>query len=200
MRKVVLLISGNLQERSQTRCVPPHLLIYITKTIQWLLHLLTEDDPEVVVHGTKILSRLLITHGSTYATKFTNKTGGFAIMRYRLKRWWDIPTVWPICFSILFARDVAEIDFERPFELFSLLETFGNAKIVYPAVLPVIMSMIQHGLRDVLRYQDDPDSPLSAKVTGKEQGTTLKLPTGHSRRRSMSLTKELESRRKCFEF
>lgn len=157
---------------------------------------MTEDDPEVVVLGSKILSRLLIVHGASYATKFTTKTGGFAIMRYRLKRWWDIPTIWPICFSILFGQDVAEIDFERPFELFSLLDSFGNAKIVYPAVLPVIMSMIQHGLKDVLRYQNDPDSPLSAKSSEKDQNATLSLPTGHSRRRSMSLTKELESRRK----
>ena len=126
--------------------------------------------------GTKILSRLIVVHGSSYATKFTTKTGGFAIMRHRLARWWDIPTIWPICFSILFARDVAEIDFERPFDLFSLLETFDSAKIVYPAVLPVIMSMIQHGLKDVLRYQNDPDSPLSAKVAGKEPSATLGLP------------------------
>lgn len=117
-------------------------------------------------------------------------------MRFRLRRWWDIPTIWPICFSILFAKDVAEIDFEQPFELFSLLETFASTKIVYPAVLPVIMSMIQHGLKDVLRFQDDPDSPLGAKTVDQQQGATLGLPSGHSRRRSMSLTKELESRRK----
>ncbi len=54
---------------------------------QWLLHLLTEDDPEVVVHGTKILARLLVIHGSGYVSKFAGKTGGFAIMRHRLKRW-----------------------------------------------------------------------------------------------------------------
>ena len=116
-------------------------------------------------------------------------------MRSRLKRWWDISTLWPICFSILFARDVADIDFERPFELFSLLESFSNCKVVYPAVLPVITSMLQHGLKDVLRHQDDPDSPLNERSTGPDQDN-LSVPKSHSRRRSMSLTKELESRRK----
>lgn len=163
---------------------------------KWLLHLLTEDDPEVVVLGTKILARLLVVHGSGYVTKFAGKTGGFAIMRFRLRRWWDLPTLWPICFCILFGRDVADIDMERSFELFSLLEPFSNCKIVYPGVLPVIMSMLQHGLKEVLHHQDDPDSPLTDRGNGQDppkQG--LSVPAGANRRRSMSLTKELEARR-----
>lgn len=164
---------------------------------QWLLHLLTEDDPEVVVHGTKILARLLVVHGSGYVTKFAGKTGGFAIMRFRLRRWWDLPTLWPICFCILFGRDVAEIDMERSFELFSLLEPFSNCKIVYPGVLPVIMSMLQHGLKEVMHHQDDPDSPLTDRGNGQDPPkATLSVPAGANRRRSMSLTKELEARRK----
>lgn len=115
-------------------------------------------------------------------------------MRYRLKRWWDISTLWPICLCILFGRDVAEIDFERPFELFSLLETFENCKVVYPGVLPVITEMLKHGIKDVMRTQDDPDSPLAERAANQEQKASLGVPAGHSRRRSMSLTKELESR------
>jgi hypothetical protein len=146
-----------------------------------------------VIHGTKILARLLVVHGSSYATKFASKTGGFAIMRFRLKRWWDIPTLWPLCFSILFAQDVADIDFERPFELFSLLETFGSCKVVYPSILPVITAMLQHGLKDVLLHQDDPNYPLNERGNGQEPDTNLSVPAA-SRSRSMSLTQELESR------
>ncbi|PBP15812.1 beige/BEACH domain-containing protein [Diplocarpon rosae] len=168
-----------------------------TVTNKWLLHLLTEDDPEVVVHGTKILARLLVIHGSGYVTKFASKTGGFAIMRYRLKRWWDIPTLWPICFGILFGRDVADIDLERSFELYSLLEPFNDCKVVYHGILPVIMAMLQHGLKDVLRTQDDPDSPLTERRNGQDAPKTasgLSVPPSANRRRSMSLTKELEAR------
>jgi hypothetical protein len=157
---------------------------------------LTEDDPQVVVLGTKILARLLVINGSSYVTKFTDKTGGFTIMRYRLKRWWDIPTLWPICFSILFNHDVADIDYERPFELFSLLETFGKSTVVYPNMLPVILAMLQQGLNSLLHNQDDPDSPLRDRSNGHDQPTGLTVPSSASRRRSMSLTKELEARRK----
>jgi hypothetical protein len=160
------------------------------------LHLLTEDDPEVVVQGTKILARLLVIHGAGYASKFYSKTGGFTIMRFRLKRWWDVAPLWPILLCILFARDVADINFERSFELFSLLDTFSNCKVCYPGILPVITAMLQHGLKDVLRHQDDPDSPLSDRRNGQGQDTSLNVPIS-SRQRSMSLTEELESRREC---
>jgi hypothetical protein len=163
--------------------------------LQWLLHLLTENDPEVVVQGTKILARLLVIHGSGYTSKFSSKTGGFTIMRHRLKRWGDIPTLWPILLCILFALDVADINFEQSFELFSLLETFNDCKVVYPAVLPVITAMLQHGLKDVLRHQDDPDSPLSTREDTQRQEAALTAPIT-TRHRSMSLMKELESRRK----
>lgn len=164
--------------------------------LKWLLHLLTEDDPQVVVLGTKILARLLVINGASYVMKFTEKTGGFTIMRYRLKRWWDMPTLWPVCFSILFNHDVADIDYERPFELFSLLETFGKSTVVYPNMLPVVMSMLQQGLNSLLHNQDDPDSPLRDRSNGHDQATGLTVPSSTPRRRSMSLTKELEARRK----
>lgn len=143
--------------------------------------------------GTKILARLLIVHGSSYVSKFADKNGGFTIMRHRLRRWWDMPTLWPICFSILFNHDVADIDYERSFDLFSLLETFGKKAVVYPGILPVIMAMLQQGLNSLLRNQDDPDSP--SRDRGNGQSGTLMPPKPANRHRSMSLTKELESRR-----
>lgn len=160
-----------------------------------MLHLLTEDDAEVVVLGTKILARLLIVHGSAYVKKFTESTGGFAIMRFRLKRWWDIPTLYPILFGILFNHDVAEIDFERAFDLFSLSELFGGKSIVYPDALPIIVSMLYQGLNCLVHNQDDPDSPLHERSNGNGSAEKLAVPVTGSRRRSMSLTKELEARR-----
>ncbi|KAI0124713.1 hypothetical protein BJ170DRAFT_634802 [Xylariales sp. AK1849] len=161
---------------------------------QWLLHLLTQDNPEIVIYGCKILARLLVAHGSSYTSKFAGKTGGFSIMAYRLKRWWDIPTIWPICFSILFGYDVAEIDFDKSFDFFSLIEAFGRCKIANPEVLPIITSMLQHGLKDVLKHQEDPDSPSGDKSSSTTLEADEKPPITRPRARSMSLLKELESR------
>ncbi|KAK8075025.1 hypothetical protein PG997_009688, partial [Apiospora hydei] len=137
---------------------------------------------------------LLVTHGSSYASKFSGKSGGFHIMAHRLKRWWDVPTIWPICFSILFGYDVAEIDFDKSFDFFSLLETFGQCKIAFPETLPIITSMLQIGLKDILRNQEDPASP---RELGSPQGATTidsNVFKGRPRGRSMSLAEELETR------
>ncbi|CAI4211078.1 unnamed protein product [Parascedosporium putredinis] len=101
----------------------------LTVTNKWLLYLLSEDDAEIVVHGCKVLARLLVSHGPGYTSKFAAKTGGFIIMGDRLKRWWDIPTLWPICFSILFGYDVAEIDFDRNFNFFNLIEILESPRL-----------------------------------------------------------------------
>jgi hypothetical protein len=56
--------------------------------------------------------------------------------------------------------------------------------------------MLQNGLKDVLRHQDDPDSPLTERNANQNNDSSLSVSASQSRRRSMSLTKELESRRK----
>ncbi|KAH6885261.1 hypothetical protein B0T10DRAFT_91786 [Thelonectria olida] len=165
-----------------------------TVTNKWLLYLLAENDPEVVIHGCKILARLLVIHGSTYTSKFASKSGGFTIMASRLKRFWDVPTVWPICFSILFGYDVAEIDFDKNFDFFSLLEIFGKRKIVYPESLIVITSMLQHGLKDVMRHQDDPDSPAKNPNPQESPRKQVSAQDLRGRTSSMDLATALETR------
>lgn len=168
-------------------------LVRLKLTVQWLLYLLAENDPEVVIQGCKILARLLVIHGSTYTAKFATKSGGFTIMASRLKRFWDVPTVWPICFSILFGYDVAEIDFDKNFDFFSLLEIFGKRKIVYPESLIVITSMLQHGLKDVMRHQDDPDSP-AKHAEHESPRKQLSAQDLRGRASSMDLAAALETR------
>ncbi|KAI1427079.1 beige/BEACH domain-containing protein [Xylaria sp. FL1777] len=166
-----------------------------TVTNKWLLYLLTEDDPEIVVYGSKILARLLVTHGPAYISKFSGRTGGFCIMAHRLKRWWDLPTLWPVCFCILFGFDVADFNFDKDLDFYSLLETFGTCKIVNSDALPIITSMLQHGLKDVLKNQEDPDSPLGDLESLRSSLVDTESSDPRSRSRSMSLQKELESRR-----
>lgn len=173
----------------------PNRRVFMLTLGQWLLYLLAEDDPEAVVYGCKILARLLVTHDQTYTSKFASKTGGFWIMAHRLKHWWDIPTLWPICLSILFGYDVADVDFDKRFDLFSLIEMFGNRKVSCPAVLPVIIAMLQHGLREILKHQDDPDSPIPSRSGARSPIKSSDLIESRPRGRSMALSEELQSRR-----
>jgi len=109
--------------------------------------------------------------------KFSEKTNGFTIMRHQLKRWWHVPSLWPVCFSILFGYDVAKLDLERSFDLFGFLDLFASqaeVNVVCPDILTVIAGMIQAGLKT---------------VNGKASKPKSLQPASHLRSRSMSLTK-----------
>lgn len=74
-------------------------------------------------------------------------------MRNRLKRWWHIEPLWLACFCILFGMDAAKIDFEKPLDLFTLIDSFadgGKAKIVYSDVLPVLTAMLKAGIAAIV--------------------------------------------------
>ena len=132
-----------------------------TVTNKWLLYLMSETSPEVVVLSTRILARLLIIHGSGYVKKFREKSGGFAIMRHRLKRWWHIPALWPPCFAILFDVDIGTLDLERSFDLFGFLDMFGSkdeVKVVYPEVVEVITGMLQNGVKSIINSKTSSSS------------------------------------------
>jgi len=97
-------------------------------------------------------------------------------MRYRLKRWWDIPTLWPICFSILSIMMLQILTMKGPSNCSVYLRPSARALLVYPNMLPVITAMLQQGLNSLLRNQDDPDSPLRDRSNGNDQPPGLTVP------------------------
>lgn len=145
----------------------------------------------MVILASKILARLLVVSGENYVQKFIEKTGGMVIMQHRLKRWWYVPAIWPICFAILFGLDVAVIDFSRSFDLFSLLDVFtaqSKEAVAYPAMLSVVTAMLEKGLKSVTRYQSDPDSPLIQRNNEETAiSADASIPSARPKQRSMTL-------------
>lgn len=114
-------------------------------------------------------------HGNSYTKKFADKSGGFVIMRYRLKRWWRIPALWPICFSILFGQDVAQIDLNKPFDQFSFSDlsyAAGELNVFFPEVLPVITGMLQSALKATV-LEGNASSDLATDYQGDNQSLQL---------------------------
>ena len=114
-------------------------------------------------------------------------------MRHRLKRWWKIPSIWPICFAILFGIDVAILDFSRNFDLFGLLEMFASGDkitVKCPEMLSVLTAMLGQGLKIVTRDQADPDSPLPEKSNGRFSSST-RSPAATTPTRQRSRTMEI---------
>ncbi|KAL8933905.1 MAG: hypothetical protein Q9216_006161, partial [Gyalolechia sp. 2 TL-2023] len=136
---------------------------YLTKfaRTEWLLHLLVNDDAQVVVHVLRMLARLLVINGQSYVKRFTEETGGMVILQHRLQRWWFLPSIWRVCFAILLGCDIGSIDLSRSFNLFGLLEDFvadGKCKTLVPEILPVIVALLQGGLKEL--HQNSPGTPV----------------------------------------
>ena len=143
-----------------------------------------------MVLGAKILSRLLVVHGYSYVNKFATKTGGFIIMKQRLKRWWHVPGLWPIVFCVLFGVDVAKTDLDRPLDLFHLVETFckdGKAVVGYPDTFTVIAGMLKSGLGVIVTAQGE------HKTQDLQRGETHLSAESKGRARSQSVTEQLLS-------
>lgn len=157
--------------------------------------MLADDDPRIVVLAMKILARVFFVEGRGMVEKVAEKHGGFVVMQYRLKRWWNIPAIWPICFAILFNSDIAQVNFNQPFQLFTLLETFsekGQTKVVNAEMLPIIASLLKNGLKAIIKDQDYPQSPLEDKSNGtdrRDRGSRMRPK--HNRKRSMSVGADL---------
>ncbi|CAG8246185.1 unnamed protein product [Penicillium olsonii] len=152
-------------------------------TSKWLLYLMSEDEPEIGLLATKILARLVVIHGSAYSKKFAEKSGGYIILEHHLKRWWNVPALWPICFSILFGVDHASLDLSKPLDLAGMLKIFlerGEAKVVFPDMLPVITNMLKSGTRNVMMATETDDNsqdllPEQASHCEKPRMDSLKL-------------------------
>lgn len=118
----------------------------------------------MVVHAVKILARLLVVHGSDYSKKFSDKNGGYTALAHHLKRWWNIPALWPICLSILFGQDIALMNLNRQFDAPTLINMFlteGDVQIAFPEMLPVIMGMLKSGLRSSVLAVETSDREIS---------------------------------------
>ncbi len=146
-----------------------------TVTNKWLLYLLSSDDLDVLLSGIMILTRLLVTQGTTYSSKFASKTGGFWIMANRLKHWWNVSTVWLCVLAILFGKDVAGVEAQnQALTEDALVSIFGTtSKVVCPDALFAIVAMIQQGLGDALKSADasptstsDDASAMAASTAG----------------------------------
>lgn len=178
-----------LQLLSEFLCDPnnPNEIVRFAKNVtgKWLLYLFAETDQRAVVLGAKILARLLVTNGAPYVKKFESKTGGFVVMKNRLRHWWNTPGIWTICFAILFDRDVATIDFERDFDVFNLVDIFmthspqSKLRIAYPEMFPIITAMLDTGLRAIVRDRE------TSNLGRKDESTDN--TTARGRRRTMSL-------------
>lgn len=112
-------------------------------------------------------------------------------MAHRLKRFWGIKALWPVCFGLLFGIDMALARLDPEMDMVVWVSVFTNHKVVYPEALPIITGMLQHGLKEILKYHDDPESPSNEDMPG----VGYSFPREGSKSRPLNFDGRLEKER-----
>ncbi|KAL4802659.1 hypothetical protein BDV18DRAFT_146245 [Aspergillus unguis] len=150
-----------------------------TVTNKWLLYLMCEDEPEIVVLATRIMARVIVTSGNTYNKRFSEKNGGYTIMQTCMRHWWNIPIMWPLCFSILFGIDLGTTMTDKPFDNASLFEVLmGNEiEVCFPEMFPVITEMMRGALRKSVMASGDSQALVSESASRPQMADSLPVDT-----------------------
>ena len=102
---------------------------------------------------------MLVLNGNHYVKKFSDpsRNNGFFILKMRLRRWFHVPMIWVICYSILFGIDIATVDLNKRYTIHSLLTALGSGRrsIIYPDAFPVIAAMLNAGLKSVTKENNE---------------------------------------------
>ncbi|KAL4797527.1 hypothetical protein BDV19DRAFT_387329 [Aspergillus venezuelensis] len=163
-----------------------------TVTHKWLLYLMCEDEPEIVVLATRILARIIVIGGAAYNKRFGEKGHGYIIMRGRMRRWWNIPALWPLCFSILFGIDLGTTMADKPFDNNSLFEvlTGHEVEVCFPEIFSVITEMMRSALRKCVMNNGD-SQEVNSNPTVKSL-MAQPLPVGTNSEESLLLATVIE--------
>jgi hypothetical protein len=123
---------------------------------------MASSNPDHIVHGVKILARLLVTQGPVYVSKFASRVHGFPILRRNLAPWWEITPIWPTSLAVLFGVDVVSLKsftIDQPLRLFDLIQLvkLGDEEptIASPEIFPIISALLKAGFDATLRGAND---------------------------------------------
>jgi beige protein homolog 1 len=166
---------------------------------------MSTGNPDHIIHGVKILARLLVTQGTGYVSKFSARVHGFPVLRNNLAPWWYITPIWPTILAVLFGVDVVTLKSfppDQPLRLFDLVQLvkLGDEEptVVFPEVFPIISALLKAGFDATLRgannghILDDgemtssPDT-LSPRPGSSGEGNVFRESTTSSSTRSASL-------------
>ncbi|WPH03249.1 beige protein like 1 [Acrodontium crateriforme] len=128
---------------------------------RWLLHLLAESDVRVIGPTLRIIGRAMAVLKNDFKTSFADKNGGFLTMKNRMKHFWKVGSVWLACFAIMFGQEVPETNPAANFTLFSLMEALrvdDQLVVANPETFPIIMAMLETGLRSIIKTDDPTES------------------------------------------
>ena len=123
---------------------------------------MSSPNPDLIIHGTKILARLLVTQGPVYVSKFASRAHGFPVLRHNLAPWWELTPLWPTLIAVLFGVDVVSLrhfPLDQPLRLFDLVELvrLGDEEpsVTFPEIFSIISGLLKTGFESSLKPADN---------------------------------------------
>jgi beige protein homolog 1 len=133
---------------------------------------MASSNPDHIIHGVKILARLLVTQGPVYVSKFASRVHGFPVLRRNLAPWWELAPIWPALLAVLFGADVVSLKsfpLDQPLRLFDLVKLVKSGDeepaVVFPEIFPIISTLLKAGFDATLRTAHSGSAVIDAEMT-----------------------------------
>jgi len=133
---------------------------------------MSSPNPDQIIHGTKILARLLVTQGPIYVSKFASRVHGFPVLRHNLGPWWELTPLWPTLLAVLFGVDVVSLRYfpnDQPLRLFDLVELvrLGDEEpsVMFPEIFSIISGLLKAGFEGTLKSPNNGHIVEEAEMT-----------------------------------
>ena len=148
---------------------------------------MSSSNSDQIIHGTKILARLLVTQGPIYVSKFASRVHGFPVLRQNLGPWWELTPLWPTLLAVLFGIDVVSLRHfpaDQPLRLFDLVELvrLGDEEpsIMFPEIFSIISGLLKAGFEGTLKWPNNGHIVEEAEITHSPVSITEDHPASAS--------------------
>ncbi|KAG0176918.1 hypothetical protein DFQ29_005470 [Apophysomyces sp. BC1021] len=149
-----------------------------TITNKWpLLFFAPNINQHTVVLTARILTRLLVTQGPVYVSKFRMASEGFLVMGELLPHYWNLFQLNQTLLVAMMGVDIVEIPLQCDLKQLNTLLRSAPTKSLIPDIIPVIISLWREGINTTSQGQADNIASVASILKNRSRSDSINAGT-----------------------